>query len=135
MDPLNHAEAILAGNPTPATLQWLRLGFEAYVKFSTPLSNALGFDEYPRGLPYAIRQKRRKELLFQALEIVDSQACSIRTTALRVAEDMNRLLTRARPRNDYERLLCAAQDANPSGSIDSAALWYVVNEFRNSQRF
>lgn len=135
MNALDHAEAILSGNPTPATIQWLRLGFEAHVKFSTPLPNALGLAEFPRGLPYAIRQRRRKALLHQALEIVDSPACSVRTTAIRLADDLNRLLTRSRPRNDYERLLCAAQDANPAASIDAEALWYVVKEFRNCAAF
>ena len=135
MNAIDHCEAILAGNPSPATLQWLKVGFEAHVKFSTPLPNALGLAEFPRGLPFAIRQKRRKALLFQALEIVDSPACSIRSTANRVADDLNRLLTRSRPRNAYERLLVDAQDANPAGSIDAEALWYVVKEFRNCAAF
>ena len=134
MDPLNHAEAILAGNPTPATLQWLRLGFEAHVKFATPLSNALGFDEYPRGLPYAIRHKRRKEYLFRALDLIDDGKCTTNSIAQSLASDLNRILTRARPKNEYERLLSDALDAHPSASIEAKNLWYLVKEHRSNKR-
>ena len=130
MTTINFVEEILSGNPSKDTLRWLRQGFEVHVKFATPLSNALGLDQFPRGLPSAVKHARRRALLFDALRLVDSPECSIQSTANRLSADLIRLATRSRPRNEYEKILCEALDAAPDASMESGALWFIVKEYR-----
>jgi hypothetical protein len=127
---IDHIEEILAGCPSKDTLRWLQKGFTSHVKFHTPLTNALGLDQFPRGLPSTVKLARRRALLFDALRLVDSAECSIQSTANRLSADLIRLATRARPRNEYEEILCNALDASPDASMESGALWYIVKEYR-----
>jgi hypothetical protein len=119
---------------SPETRQWLRQGFESHVKFNEPLANALCLDDFARGLPDAYRHKRRKEYLFKALDLIDDGKCTINSIAQSLASDLNRILTRARPKNEYERLLSDALDAHPSASNEAKNLWYLVKERRSNKR-
>lgn len=135
MNALDFVAEILGDRPlSPHARQWLRQGFETHVKFAEPLPNALRLDSFPRGLPDAYKHQRRKEYIFSALDILDDKVCSIQSIATRLASDMTRLATRARPKTEYERLLCEALDAHPNASIEVAALWYLVREYRSNKR-
>ena len=130
---LRHVENLLGDNPPPDTLQWLRNGFAEYIASGESLPAALGFTELSRGLPDTFRHHQRKRHIFAALDIADNPACSIQSTAKRIAADMLRLSTRAKPRNAYEQALHDAIQAHPFASIEQDSIWYLVREYRRQK--
>ena len=127
---IKRVENLLSDTPSADTLAWLRSGFAEHISKGEPLSNTLGFSSLSRGLPDTFRHYQRKRYIFAALALADDPACSIQSTAKRLAGDMLRLATRGKPRNPYEKALHDAIQAHPFASIEADSLWYIVREYR-----
>lgn len=130
-DPIHFTTEILAGTPSPEALAWLQQGFLRHLA-GEPLTSALGFTRYTRGLSDVIKHRRVADSIQRAARLLGPDLTT-HSRARIISSELKRLQRvrrRRQPSTWFElHLMQAIEAAGPSGPPTSTTrLWEIIAE-------